>query len=411
MFKKIFSIVIISILFLNNLAFADTSDDEYIVTLSPDTPALLSADNGILKSVVNELGIYKCSADELDIVKNMYGVVSIEPNAEKNYTHKDGQPVDPNDVLDTVGHGTAVATIAAAQSNNLIGLAGVSQAEIVSLRIYSDRAPLNWVIEAIFDAVDIYACDVINLSLGVSEPSPSLKAAVDYAIEKGVIVVAAAGNYIDNESGIKHTYPASYDNVVSVASVDSNGNHASHSYTNDKVNIAAPGEDVIIRALNDGRYYEGAGTSYACPHVSAAAAIMKGIKPSITSSEFMKLIKETSVDTEDNGYDIKTGYGILSIAKIMEILLKEQNAVELSRVKVNSREINFKCKNFSDSKTFSGTHILGVYNGDILENASITPFQLGTGEEKLFSYNGITNSQKYKSIFIDNLNTVKPISF
>lgn len=467
MIKKLCFFLLINILCINTLVFANPTEGEYIVTLPSDMPILFSASNNILEPIVNELGIYKCSDNDLDTVRKMYGSASIEPNQnirlydlpevvpndnffryqwnlnmidmpESWYYNKTGRTsriaiidsgVDStnpdlenivivekdytnsvNGLLDEQGHGTSVANVAAGQSDNNYGIAGVSQAEIVSLKVFSTEGNLEWVIKAIYDAVDTYKCDVINMSLGVAQSSYALKNAVDYAVSKGVIVVASAGNYTWGESGTLYSYPAAYDNVISVGSVDENGNYATHSYINDKVDVAAPGSDIITLVVDNRQYYSGSGTSYASPHIAGAAAIMKEIKPSLTSNEFMQLIKVTATDAESTGYDTKTGYGIFNIAKMMEILLAEKDAVELSKIKINNGKLSFKCKNFSDTKVISATHIFGTFSNEILTKAYLTPFELGSGEEKYFSYNGVRDS--YKSFFLDNrLDAMLPIGF
>ena len=467
MIKKLCLFLLINVLCINTFVFANPAESEYIVTIPTDMPVLFSAGNTLLEPVVNELGIYKCSADDLDTVKKLYGEASVEPNQkvrlydlpevvpndnffryqwnlkminmpESWYYNKTGKTTriaiidsgvdssnpdlenivvakkdytnSANGLKDEQGHGTSVANVAAGQSDNSYGIAGVSQAEIVSLKVFSTVGNLEWVIKAIYDAVDTYNCDVINMSLGVNQSSTALKNAVNYAISKGAIVVASAGNYVLGESGTIYSYPASYDDVISVASVDENGNHASHSYTNNKVDVAAPGSDIITLVVDNRQYYSGSGTSYASPHIAGAAAIMKGIKPSLTCKEFMNLIKATATDTESVGYDTKTGYGIFDIAKMMETLLAENDAVEMSRVKINNGNLSFKCKNFSASKAISATHIFGTFSDEILTKAYLTPFKLNGGEEKYFSYNGVNN--EYKSFFLDNqLDTIVPIGF
>jgi hypothetical protein len=171
---------------------------------------------------------------------------------------------------DDFGHGCSVAGIIAANMNNGIGIAGVApNAQIMPLRVlnasgagsYSDVAP------AIVYAADNGA-QVINLSLGGLNPSMTLESAINYAISKGVIVIASAGN-----SGTEGAlYPAAYPGVIAVGSVDSNLQHSSFSNYGSQIDIWAPGCDILTTKL-DGSYGLVSGTSFAAPYVAGAQAL------------------------------------------------------------------------------------------------------------------------------------------
>ncbi|MCG2784936.1 MAG: S8 family serine peptidase [Anaerolineae bacterium] len=171
---------------------------------------------------------------------------------------------------DDFGHGCSVAGIIAANTNDGIGMAGVApNAQIMPLRVlnasgvgsYSDVA-----------AAIVYAADngaqVINLSLGGSNPSSTLENAVNYAISKSVIVVAAAGN--NGTEGV--LYPAAYPDVVAVGSVDPDLQHSSFSNYGSQIDIWAPGRD-ILTTRSDGNHGLVSGTSFSAPYVAGADAI------------------------------------------------------------------------------------------------------------------------------------------
>lgn len=174
---------------------------------------------------------------------------------------------------DSYVHGTAVAGILGAKTNNNLGIASLSnnQIQIMSLRVADDGIlELEKIIQAIYFAINNGA-DIINMSFGGPTYSDNLKIALEYAQSQGVIVVAAAGNYANNND-ITPIYPASYDlsNIISVAAHDQNDNLANFSdYGVNSVDIAAPGVDILTTGLNNS-YVNVSGTSFSTPFVVGA---------------------------------------------------------------------------------------------------------------------------------------------
>jgi thermitase len=165
---------------------------------------------------------------------------------------------------DAQSHGTHVAGIAAAETNNGIGVAGVSWgAQIMPVKVLNSGGFGKYenVAAGIVWAAD-HGAEVINLSLGGSMPSSVLKDAVDYAYGKGVTLVAAAGNSGSNSV----LYPARYPHVIAVAATDSNNNRASFSNYGSEIDVAAPGVDIYSTTLDDTYGYL-SGTSMAAPFV------------------------------------------------------------------------------------------------------------------------------------------------
>ena len=174
-------------------------------------------------------------------------------------------------VDDVYGHGTHVAGIAAAMTNNGVGVAGLGYTStIMNVKVLDDNGvgAYSWVASGIIWAADNGA-DVINLSLGSTFASSTLEDAVNYAWSKGVVVVAAAGNNGDTTP----FYPAYYANCIAVAATDANDALASFSNYGDWVDVAAPGLS-IYSALNNGGYGYMSGTSMASPHVAGLAALV-----------------------------------------------------------------------------------------------------------------------------------------
>ncbi|MFD7444994.1 type VII secretion-associated serine protease mycosin [Streptomyces sp. NPDC059909] len=164
-----------------------------------------------------------------------------------------------------------------------------------------------------------HGADVINLSLGddseSAHPEKSEDAAVQYALAKGAVVVASAGN--GGEKGDHISYPAAYPGVIAVAAVDRFGTRASFSTRRWYATVSAPGVDVVI-AHPDRRYYEGWGTSAASAFVSGAVALVRSAHPGLTPAQIKKLLADTARNGPRNGRDDAKGYGIVDPAAALE---------------------------------------------------------------------------------------------
>ncbi|RAS72747.1 S8 family peptidase [Priestia endophytica] len=176
-----------------------------------------------------------------------------------------------SNVTDVNGHGTHVAGIAAASINNNLGIAGIAPAaRILPVKALADNG--SGISTNIANGI-VYAANqgaqVINLSLGTTQDSLTIRNAIDYAVNRGFVVVAAAGN---NGANLL-TYPAVYQNVLSVASTDENDQRSSFSNYGTWVDVAAPGSNILSTYPNS--YYSYlSGTSMACPHVAGLAALL-----------------------------------------------------------------------------------------------------------------------------------------
>ncbi len=174
------------------------------------------------------------------------------------------------DPEDEAGHGTHVAGIIAAEDNS-VGVKGIApSAQIMPVKVL-DAGGSGWdstIADGIRYAVDEGA-DIINLSLGASLPSNTVKAAIDYAESNNVLVVAAAGN---SNSYTASSYPAGYSSVISVGATTEDGYKADYSNWG-KVDILAPGDD-ILSSIPGNLYERYSGTSMASPMVSGVAALV-----------------------------------------------------------------------------------------------------------------------------------------
>jgi subtilisin family serine protease len=187
-------------------------------------------------------------------------------------------------------HGSTVAGVVAARADNGHGSAGVAPDAVIMPLVVGggETVDVNLAAEAIRYAADNGA-DVINASFGGAfsgQALTNLTNAVDYAIGKGVVVVAAAGNDGKDRDSVK-VYPANLSNpaLITVASTTAADTLAPTSaYGASSVDLAAPGEGVLT-TWDDGGYRLVSGTSIAAPHVAAAAALHLSVNPALTPAQ------------------------------------------------------------------------------------------------------------------------------
>jgi subtilisin family serine protease len=187
-----------------------------------------------------------------------------------------------NRPIDELGHGTHVAGIIGAVGNNNIGVTGINQqVSILPLRFMDKEGRGNEraAVAAINYAVKMGAT-VINCSWGGEGDGAALRAAIQNAQSKGVLVVTASGNDGYNTDSYP-SYPSNYtyDNVISVTSINNLDQFPPlTNYGPRSVHIAAPGEKILSTDLK-GSYAEMSGTSMAAPYISGAIALIKSIHP------------------------------------------------------------------------------------------------------------------------------------
>ncbi len=195
-------------------------------------------------------------------------------------------------------HGTRTGGIIAAKANNGVGIAGVApNSKLISAQILNHElwGNYSWLVSGITWATD-QGAKVINMSVGFYEETQGAVAfrdAVDYAWNNGVVVVASAGN----NGSDRRQYPAVFEHVLSVASVDSNDTIASDSTRGDWVDVTAPGKDVLAPCSDNGinsTYCTVSGTSYSSPLVAGIAALLFSAHPTWTNEMVRKQIEVTS---------------------------------------------------------------------------------------------------------------------
>lgn len=209
------------------------------------------------------------------------------------------------------GHGTHVAGIIAAKTNNSLFMAGVAyKAKIIPVKVCaaSTGCPAYEIAQGIVHAVDKGA-RIINLSLGGPGSATTLQGAVQYALSRNVIVIAAAGN---SGNSTPH-YPASYPGVISVAAHNIDGNIWSGSTQNNTVTVSAPGVNVYSLARVDWPGGTGdafwTGTSSSAAYVSGIAALLYADNVARTPAAVREALICSAEDAGAPGYDNAFGYG------------------------------------------------------------------------------------------------------
>jgi len=178
---------------------------------------------------------------------------------------------DSSTANDIHGHGTHIAGIIAATSDNDVGITGVApECHLINVKVADDkgRCQASAVAEAIIWAVDNGA-NVINISIELREPSLELEDAVNYAWNQGAVVIAAAGN----DGSQAPSYPAYYEKCIAVAATKLDDTLAPLSNHGDWVDVAAPGFN-IYSTMPDDNYGYKSGTSFATAYVSGLAALL-----------------------------------------------------------------------------------------------------------------------------------------
>ncbi|MGB0652354.1 MAG: PKD domain-containing protein [Thermoplasmatota archaeon] len=229
-----------------------------------------------------------------------------------DYVNNDNNPNDD------CTHGTHVSGTVAATTNNGIGVAGVSQATIMPMKVLGPIGGIfsvtcsgsaSDIADAIYDATDDGA-HIISMSLGGGGSSTEENAVV-YAWNNGVLVVAANGNDGGSNS---IDCPACYDEVIAVAALTSNKVRASYSDAGAQSEISAAGSDVLSTSdSSNSAYQEMDGTSMATPHVAGALALALSCAPNTSNSAMRTLMQNTAEDLGANGRDTIYGFGLIRV--------------------------------------------------------------------------------------------------
>ncbi|MFG2005924.1 S8 family serine peptidase [Spirillospora sp. NPDC048911] len=233
-------------------------------------------------------------------------------------------------------HGTAMAALIAGHGHGPGGGSGIigiaPKARILAIRAIAEEEDASYgryksdsegdgVADGIRYAAD-HGADIINLSLGQYEEERDEREAIGYAIKKGVVVIASAGNdgdrkrKLDRDGFAPYSYPASYPGVIGVAATTPGHDRAKFSNRNYSVVVGAPGDDIVF-GLPGGEYGVGAGTSPASAIVSGVAALIRSKHPKLPPA----LVAQALVDSAKNGpsgkYNPELGFGEVNAVRAL----------------------------------------------------------------------------------------------
>ncbi len=208
--------------------------------------------------------------------------------AEGDFLEGDNEPIDES------GHGTHVAGIAGAMPNNGIGIAGVAwNSPLMAVRAGLSLGGSSRMQDDDSAAAIVYAVDngasIINMSWGSSQHSFVIEEAIEYAHNRGVLLIGAAGN--DGEA--TSIFPAGYRKVISVASTTQHRQRYYKSNHGASIDIAAPGNAILSTQIGN-KYRILTGTSMAAPHITGIAALMKAKRPALTHEEIRHILINTT---------------------------------------------------------------------------------------------------------------------
>ncbi len=262
-------------------------------------------------------------------IRSHADVPSVAPEDGYDFVQDDPDPTDPGDpTYDCTSHGTMVASVLGALTDNAKGMAGVTWGPggvrlVVARVLDTSGGSFLDVAEAILWAVQERGARVVNLSLGAEDPNSTCPPELEDAIRQmsgQAVVVAAAGNANGRRDGV--VCPANLDKVLAVAATDSDNRVAFYSRRGPEVDLAAPGgrggnscSTEIVTASPSSSDPEGypcaAGTSFAAPHVAGVAALLLSQNPGWTPFQVRQRLKRTAQDVESPGRDADTGCGLV----------------------------------------------------------------------------------------------------
>ncbi|KAA3657031.1 MAG: hypothetical protein DWQ10_14135 [Calditrichaeota bacterium] len=232
-------------------------------------------------------------------------------------------------VKDENGHGTHVLGIVGAETNNNEGIAGVvKNGKFLIVQVFDEygEGTAAGFYHAVEYAVD-YGAKVINFSGAFDLPDTTVEAAVSYAGDNDVLIIASMGNLIDDQDTDMDDYPATYSsemsNLIAVSATDHEDQYSTFAKVNASTNIFAPGEkgglwdydDIYSTTPNDTVYFSSidsigpdydymAGTSMATPHVSGVAALILAINSTLSPSHVRTIIETSADQVYDSNYNV-----------------------------------------------------------------------------------------------------------
>jgi subtilisin family serine protease len=332
-------------------------NDDLVEDLETDIPVKMYADT-------MDWGVVRVGANQVWETGSGSGIVVAVIDTGIELTHSDlssnivsGYDFVNNDssANDDNGHGTHVSGIVASTMNGAGNVGASYSAKLMPVKVLNESGYgyLSDIAKGIYFATDNGA-RIINMSLGTTTDSDTLRRAVQYATNKGVLMVAAAGN----SSGAPCGYPAAYSSVICVVAIDSNNKLAS--FSNIGGELAAPGVSNYSTYKNNS-YAKLSGTSMASPHVAGSAALLMSICTDCSTSEIRELLRSTATDLGSVDYDIIFGYGLVNLVEAVKTLTPQEEITPIEDPADDSEETpstdtEFKEENSGDDSNIKNQH-------------------------------------------------------
>lgn len=327
------------------LQFSDSANEEEIIAEIEANDNVLAVDYNIQATILDVpndpfysyqtyYSLIGADKNWQDVGQNSVKVAVIDTGVD--LTHEDMVGRYNNDRYDFIhmtsqisdqnGHGTAVSSVIAANTNNSKGIAGISGKSPITISSFQaldsqGYGELPTIAAALSKAISIEDIRVINLSFGVESDNSIIRSLINLALSKDKIIVAASGNNDKNSL----YYPAKYDGVIAVGSVDNNlsrstssswGKNLGSSY-GAGLTLMAPATKIPV-CYPGNNYALVSGTSFAAPQVSAAVAVLLSNDSSLTNVEVKQILTSTAKDLGSAGYDTEYGYGLVQLNKALE---------------------------------------------------------------------------------------------
>ena len=260
---------------------------------------------------------------------------------------------NPNPPSTQYDHGTHVAGIASARSNNGVGVASIGfSCKLMCVKATNSATSITNGYDGIVYAANSGA-KIINCSWGGPGYSTTGQNVINYAWNKGCIIIAAAGN--DNVSS--QFYPAAFNNVISVAATSSNDAKASFSNYGTWIDISAPGNNIYSTIVGNS-YGNKSGTSMASPMVAGLAGLMWSLNPSMPRADLINclLTTATNINAQNPGYSGQLGSGRINAAQAMQCVSTTLNNPPVADFTANFTTITAGGQvQFTDQSTYSPT--------------------------------------------------------
>lgn len=292
-----------------------------------------------------------------------------------------------DDVEDMIGHGTGVTGVIGATRNNGKGTFGIAYGvNFLIFKVTEEKGTKEYTISyrtilaalghIIDNNLDV---DVINMSLGTlaTKFKEKTQELINELVKRGVIITVSAGN----AGSATLNYPAACDGVIGVGAVDSQLARCSFSQYNTSVDVTAPGEGIYTSYKNNS-YTNYKGTSFSSPYVAAIAAYAKAVDKDINYDEFLQLLKYTSLDRGDEGYDTSYGWGVVQPALLMDRLAERYSLFYKDRSAVIADMTEENGKTTFTLKQCGRKYSIFVpeYSGETIKRVQMVNVDTGNGE-------------------------------